>query len=114
LSTVKIGDHEFRVDGGRMVIRRHRGLRPLTVLDVVVAEIVEVELGQTRKAGMKHRRRWSGRTVVEPFAGRTGVRCVLADGESFYVDVSGTPDEVGEAIGPVLDAVVDRGGSVLT
>lgn len=108
-----ISDHVFEVQAGRLRILARSRLRTSVVADVTTDEIVEIELGQTRKAGAKREHTRFGRAIYRPFSGRTGLRLVYVDGEAEYLDLPGTPAEIADAIGPVLDEVERNGGTVL-
>ncbi len=108
-----IDDHTFEVRDGVLRIVQRSGFRTKVVADVEIAEIVSVEMGQTRKAGMKREHRRLGRTRYRSFTGRSGVRLVYADDEADYLDLPGTPEELAEVMSDVLADVVRRGGTVL-
>lgn len=108
-----IADHVFEVRAGRLRILARSRLRTTVVVDVAVDDILEMELGQTRKAGTKRQHSRFGRTVYRSFTGRTGMRLVRRDGEAAYLDLPGTPDEIAEVLAEVVDDVERRGGTVL-
>lgn len=108
-----ISDHVFEVVDGRLRIVQRLRVRSVVVADVPIEDIVSVEIGQTRKAGMKRQHSRFGRTRYRSFTGRSGMRLVHRDDEADYLDLPGTPDEIAEAVAEVLDDVQRRGGTVL-
>lgn len=108
-----IADHVFEVRNGRLLVVQRSRFRSKVIADVDVSEIVEVELGQTRKAGTKRHHRVIGRSTYRSFTGRCGLRLVFDDDTAQYLDLPGTPDEITEAIAPVIAEVRRRGGAVL-